>query len=189
MPKRREIARIIAHEIFECIDPTTADETKVLTERVFAALYETNVIENKEFYGSSFNAERCKLLRTFAMFHGQAMDYAELYNECIEPVQAEAPNFAMSSDVLVRMYCKAHYTRELCIENGPFADLLVVQGNGVDDDDCSDDDNDNITSEEEEGSLSDDDDIIATSSDESSEEEEVAVSVPMPKKHKNKTSD
>lgn len=186
MPKRREIARIIAQEIFECIDPATADETKVLAERVFAALYETNVIENKEFYGSSFNAERCKVLQEFEMFYGESMDNAELYDECLIPVRAEAPNFAMASDVLVRMNCKAHYTRELCMDHNPFADLLVVQGTGVDDDDCSDDESDDVNSEDDEVSHSDDDDIIATSSEESSEEEEVAVPVQVSKKRKKK---
>ena len=172
-PKRREIARLIALEAFKCIDPATADTTSSLGAQFFAALYETDLIREKEFHGSTFNDARCKLLEQFDTFHDASLDHAALYDECIAPVQKATPGFAINSSVLVRMWCTAHYTRMLCKDDGPFADLLVVDGNGLDDEDDSQEENDDNDSEEEEDEAhSSDDDIITTSSDEDDDDED-----------------
>lgn len=173
-PKRKEVARLIAQEAFKCIDPSNQDGDAYidtgLGHRFFAALYASGLAHDKEFYGplAGFTAARGTLLDEFDKFHSEALEHAKLYDDCIKPVQEAAPNFAVASSALVRMWCTTKYASMLCKEDSPFADLEIAED--VDDEDLDADSE--SESEEGEEEVSDCDDIIATTSEESSEEEE-----------------
>jgi len=173
-PKRKEVARLIAQEVFTCIDPPNQDRdayvAKELSDRFFAALCASELAHEKEFYGTEFTAARCTMLDEFDKLHSEALEHAKLYDDCIKPMQEAAPNFAVASSTLVRMWCTTKYASLLCKEASPFADLEIAEE--VDDADA---DSDSASESEEEGEGEEDsdcDDIIATSEESSSEEEE-----------------
>lgn len=167
--KRKEVARALAQTAFAVIDKLDAlDGNSPPSQRLFKVLADAGPAHEKEFYGDGFSAARCALVdQEFDKIHSEALEHAKLYDECVKPVQEAAPTFALASAALVRMWCMSHYTRLLCKEDGPFADLEMAEE--VDDEDlveASDDDDEESDAEDADYS-EDDDDVIVLSSDES----------------------
>lgn len=134
-----------------------------LNMRVFRALYDSGAIKEAEFNGSGLNEARRGVITEFKAYYDEALDIAKFYEGCVEPVQEMAPNFAMPSGALVRMWCVAHFWKTLSKTEGPFANLQVENGTGVHDEDG--------TEESEEGE-EEEEEASGEESDESDEDEE-----------------
>ena len=173
----REVTQIMARAIFMAFDdykPDSPDIAEVakkdrhaaLNMRVFRALYDSGAIKEEEFTGSGLNAARRGVITEFKAYFDQALGLAKFYEKCVEPVEEMAPNFAMPSHALVRMWCVAHFWKTLSKTEGPFANLQVENGTGVHDEDG--------TEESEEGEEEEDEDEEASGeeSDESDESDE-----------------
>jgi hypothetical protein len=160
--KTRTIARLVYAAMEPC-DDEPADST--VNSRFYQGMCECGVVEDKECYGNAFSTERQELINEFEVFFKEAQAYATMYDQCIEQVERVAPNFAVASHSLLRMWCIAHYWKVLAKDDGPFADLQVVVGNGMDEGgDSNEEEEEEGSSEEEEED--DDDDDVGTSSNE-----------------------
>ena len=137
-----------------------------LNMRVFRALYDSGAIKEAEFSGSGLNEARRGVITEFKAYYDEALDIAKFYEGCVEPVQEMAPNFAMPSSALVRMWCVAHFWKTLSNTEGPFANLQVENGTGVHDEDGTEESEEGEEGEEEEEEAS------GEESDESDEDEE-----------------
>ncbi len=135
LPKadRKEKTRGIARMVYAAMEPCgdePADST--VNARFYKGMAEWGVAEDQEFYGDAFSPERQQLIDEFEVFYKEGIAYATMYDECIAPVERAAPHFAVQSSSLLRMWCIAHYWKVLSKDDGPFADLQVVAGNGMD---------------------------------------------------------
>ena len=143
-----------------------------LNMRVFRALYDSGAIKEAEFSGSGLNEARRGVITEFKAYYDEALDIAKFYEGCVEPVQEMAPNFAMPSSALVRMWCVAHFWKTLSNTEGPFANLQVENGTGVHDEDGTEESEEGEEEEEEEEASGEESD----ESDEDEEGEDDAVS-------------
>jgi hypothetical protein len=171
--KRKEVARALAQSAFAIIDKADdQDGSKPPSKRLFALLAEAGPAHEKEFYGNGFNAARCALIdQEFDKIHSGALEHAKLYDECVKPVKEAEPTFALASAALVRMWCTSHYTRLLCKEDSPFADLEMADE--IDDEDLEEEsDEEEEESDEDDEDYSDGDDIIVLTSEESESDDE-----------------
>ena len=176
--KTRTIARIVYAAMEPC-DDAPADST--VNSRFYQGMCECGIVEDQECYGDAFSTERQQLIDEFEVFFKEGQAYATMYDDCIAPVDRAAPHFAVASHSLLRMWCVAHFWKVLSKDDGPFADLQVVLGNGMDegngtngeeeeeegsseeeeeddDEDTDSDDTDSDSGEEGEGDYDDDDD-------------------------------
>lgn len=164
--KRKDVARELAQSAFAVVNnldgPGAAEPP---SKRLFATLANAGPAHEKEFYGDGFNAARNALIdQEFDKIHSEALEHAKAYDECIKALQEAAPNFALASSALVRMWCISRYTRMLCQEDGPFWDLEMAD---------EVEDTDGEEESEEEAVESDEDD--AECSGEEEEEEDIVV--------------
>ena len=171
LPKadRKEKTRAIARMVYAAMEPCD-DEPKdsTVNARFYTGMAEWGMAEDQEFYGEAFSPEREKLIDELEVFYKEGQAYAKMYDDCIAPVEKAAPKFAVDSTSLLRMWCIAHFWKVLAKDDGPFADLQVVVGDGMDEgnDDEDGEGSEEQSSEEEE----DDDDDDGTSSDENDSE-------------------
>lgn len=171
--KRKEVARALAQSAFAVIDkPDGPGGNDPPSKRLFALLADAGPAHEKEFYGNGFSAARGALVdQEFDKIHSEALEHAKLYDACIKPLQEAEPNFALPSATLVRMWCLSHFTRALCKEDNPFANLELAEE--IDDEDPEEDESDEEEeSDEEDEDYSDEDDVIVLTSDESESDDE-----------------
>ena len=170
--KRKEVARALAQSAFAVIDkPDGPGANDPPSKRLFALLADAGPAHEKEFYGNGFSAARGALVdQEFDKIHSEALEHAKTYDECIKPLQETEPNFALPSATLVRMWCLSHFTRALCKEDSPFANLELAEE--IDDEDLEEEESDEEESEEEDEDYSDGDDVIVLTSDESESDDE-----------------
>ena len=173
LPKadRKEKTRAIARLVYAAMDPCSdepADST--VNKRFYQGMAEWGMAEDQEFYGDAFSPERQKLIDEFEVFFKEGQAYATMYDDCIAPVERAAPHFAVASHSLLRMWCVAHFWKVLSKDDGPFADMQVVVGNGMDEGDDEQEGSEEGSSEDEEEE-DDDDDDDGTSSEENDSEE------------------
>ena len=174
LPKadRKEKTRTIARLVYAAMEPCgdePADST--VNSRFYQGMCECGVVEDQECYGDAFSTERQELINEFEVFFKEAQAYATMYDQCIEQVERVAPNFAVASHSLLRMWCIAHYWKVLAKDDGPFADLQVVVGNGMDEGEGSGEEEGEGSSEEEEEEEDDDDDGTSSDSEDSDSEQ------------------
>lgn len=168
--KRKEVAREFAQKAFTCID-APSDPTLAASELFFAVLCGSGMVHEKEFYGERFNPQRRLVLdEVFETIHSEALEHAKTYDACIKPLQELEANFALPSSTLVRMWCLSHFTRALCKEDSPFANLELAEE--IDDEELEEEESDEEESDEEDEDYSDEDDIIVLTSDESESDDE-----------------
>lgn len=174
--ERTEVCRSIARAAHECLSKKTDENGCVqggtFDARMFKKCSELGIIEDDEFFGNAFSAERIEALKGFEEIYGQALELARVYDEALADMVCLTADFAMPSHTLVRMYCVSRFSAKLHENDSPFADLRVsvcVGDDGADDeekaesdddDDYDDEDNDSIvvTTSDEEGEGDDDDD-------------------------------
>jgi len=137
-------------------------EDSTVNARFYRGMAEWGMAEDQEFYGDAFSTERQQLINEFEVFFKEGQAYATMYDDCIAPVDRAAPHFAVASHSLLRMWCVAHFWKVLSKDDGPFADLQVVTGNGVDE---GNDTNGEEGSSEEESEEEDEDDDDTDSND------------------------
>ena len=165
--KRKEVARALAQSAFAVIDKLDGYDGKTPpSKRLFKMLADAGPVHEKEFCGNGFSAARCALIdEEFDKVHSEALEHANLYDECVKPVHEAAPTFALPSTALVRMWCMSHYTRLLCKADGPFADLEMAEE--IDDEDLEEESDEEEEEEESDEDYSEDDDgVIVLSSEE-----------------------
>ena len=173
--ERTEVCRSIARAAHACLskkeDENGAIEGGTFDARLYKKVSELGIIEDDEFFGNSFSAERIDVLKGFEETYEEALTIGAQYDDALVPMGDIAVGFAMPSHVLVRMYCVSRYSATL-MGDGPFADLRVALA--VADEDGANDEND-----ENDGSDDDDDDdddendsIVATSSDDDDDDDE-----------------
>ncbi len=174
----REVTQTMARAIYAAFDgykPDSPDSAEVAKKdrhaavnmRVFRALYDSGAIKEEEFTGSGLNTARRGVITEFKTYYDDALGIAKFYEQCVEPVEEMAPNFAMPSHALVRMWCVAHFWKELSKADGPFANMQVENGTGVHDEDGTEESEEEGEEEEEEEEASCDE---SDESDESDEE-------------------
>ena len=175
--ERADVCRTIARAAHDVLskkeDANGVPEGGTFEARMYKKCAELGVIEDDEFFGNSFSAERIEVLKGFVETYDQALELAKVYDEAIaDMVENCAADFAMASHVLVRMYCVSRFSAKLHEEGGPFADLRVALC--VADEDGDDDENDDNDGSVDEGGSDDDDNdsIVVSTSDEEDEEEE-----------------
>jgi len=173
--ERTEICRTLARAAHDCLANSKDADGCILggtfDARVFKAWSELGVVEDDEFYGNSFSKERIEVLKGFEKIYEDALLIGAQYDECIAPLAEVSANFAMKSEVLVRMSCISRFSATL-LGDGPFATLHVTL--------CvaEDDDHQSIANDEEgEATSSDDgdesdDSIIASSSEENDDSDD-----------------
>ena len=166
--KTRTIARLVYAAMEPCVD---APSDSTANSRFYQGMCECGVVEDQECYGDAFSTERQELINEFEVFFKEAQAYATMYDQCIEQVERVAPNFAVASHSLLRMWCIAHYWKVLAKDDGPFADLQVVVGNGMDEGEGSGEEEGEGSSEEEEEEEDDDDDGTSSDSEDSDSEQ------------------
>jgi hypothetical protein len=174
LPKadRKEKTRAMARLVYAAMEPCSdkpADST--VNSRFYQGMAEWGMAEDQEFYGDAFSAERQQLIDEFEVFFKEGQAYATMYDDCIASVERAAPHFAVASHSLLRMWCVAHFWKVLAKDDGPFANLQVVAGNGMDEGDEGGEEQEGSeegSSEEEEDDDDDDDD--GTSSEENDSE-------------------
>jgi len=163
---RKEKTRAIARMVYAAMEPCGDEpEDSTVNARFYQGMAEWGAVEDQECYGDSFSPERQQLIDVFEIFFKEGQAFATMYDEAIARLEQAAPNFAVASHSLLRMWCIAHYWKALSKDDGPFADLQVVAGNGMDEGEDTNEEEE----EEEEGSSEeeeDDDDDDGTSSDE-----------------------
>jgi hypothetical protein len=173
LPKadRKEKTRTIARLVYAAMEPCTDDNSKdsTVNARFYQGMAEWGMAEDQEFYGDAFSPERQKLIDEFEVFFKEGQAYAAMYDDCIVQVERAAPHFAVASHSLLRMWCVAHFWKVLAKDDGPFANLQVVAGNGMDEGDEEQEGSEEGSSEEEE--VDDDDDDDGTSSEENDSEQ------------------
>ena len=169
----KEVTQTMARAIYMAFDgykpdsPDTAEAAKkdrhaAMHMRVFRALYDSNTIKEEEFFGSGLNEGRRGVISEFKTYYDEALGISKFYEETIKPVEEMAPNFAMPSSALHRMWCVAHYWKALCKEGGPFANINVENDTAVHDEDGSEEEEEGEEEESEEegeaGSASEEED-------------------------------
>ena len=177
LPKadRKEKTRAIARLVYAAMEP--ADDAVCLAEstvnsRFYQGMCECGMVEDQECYGDAFSTERQQLVDEFEVFFREGQAYATMYDDCVAPVDRAAPHFAVPSHSLLRMWCVAHFWKVLSKDDGPFADLQVVVGNGMDEgNDTNGEGEEEGSSEEEEEEDDDDEDTDSDESDSDSGEE------------------
>ena len=162
LPKadRKEKTRAIARMVFAAMEPCDDEPAEsTVNGRFYTGMAEWGMAEDQEFYGEAFSSERQQLIDEFEVFFKEGQAYATMYDECIARVEQAAPNFAVHSDSLLRMWCIAHYWKALAKDDGPFADLQVVAGNGMDEGDEEQEGSEEGSGEEEEADDDEDDEL------------------------------
>jgi len=171
LPKadRKEKTRGIARMVYAAMEPCGDEpEDSTVNARFYRGMAEWGMADDQEFYGDAFSPERQQLIDEFEVFFKEGQAYATMYDDCIAPVERAAPHFAVHSGSLLRMWCVAHFWKVLSKDDGPFANLQVVAGNGMDEGAEEQEGSEEGSSEEEDD---DDDDVDSTSSDENDSEE------------------
>ena len=179
----REVTQTMARAIYTAFDgykpdspdiaeAASKDRHAALNMRVFRALYDSGAIKEVEFTGSGLNAERRGVISEFKAYHSEAMGIAKLYEKCVEPVEEKAPNFAMPSHALVRMWCVAHFWKALSKAESPFANMQVEYGTGVHDEDETEESEDGEEEEEDEEASGEESEESDESDEEGAVEEE-----------------
>jgi len=191
--ERTEICRTLARAAHDCLANSKDADGCILggtfDARVYKAWSELGVVEDDEFYGNAFSKERIEVLKGFEETYGIAKQTAMIYDECVAPLADLPPeNFAMKSEVLVRMSCISRFSATL-LGDGPFADLHVTLCVAEDDDDHQ-----SIANEEEEAATSSDDgdesdDSIVASSSEENDDSDDSGSEEGEEEEEEKTSD
>ena len=173
--ERAEVCRSIARAAHECLSKKTDENGCVqggtFDARMFKKCSELGIIEDDEFYGNAFSAERIEVLKGFVETYDQALELAKVYDEAIADMACLVGDFAMPSHMLVRMYCVSRFSAKLHEEDSPFADLRVtvcVGDDGADDEEKAESDDDGDDDYDDE----DNDSIVVTTSDEEEEAEE-----------------
>jgi len=166
--KTRAIARM-AYAAMEPCDDEPVDST--VNARFYRGMCECGMVEDQECYGDAFSAERQQLIDEFEVFFREGQAYATMYDDCIAPVDRAAPHFAVASHSLLRMWCVAHFWKVLSKDDGPFADLQVVTGNGMDEGNDTNGEEEGSSEEESEEEDDDDDDTDSDDTDSDSGEE------------------
>ena len=190
--ERTEVCRSIARAAHECLSKKTDENGCVqggtFDARMFKKCSELGIIEDDEFFGNAFSAERIAALKGFEYIYGEALELARIYDEALADMVCLTGDFAMPSHTLVRMYCVSRFSAKLHEEDSPFADLRVTvcvgddgaddeeKAESDDDDDYDDEDNDSIvvTTSDEEGEGDDDDDEDNNSSGPGSDDDDDA---------------
>jgi len=170
LPKgdRKEKTRTIARLAYAAMEPCGDEpEDTTVNARFYRGMAEWGVMEDQECYGDSFSPERQQLIDEFEVFFKEGQAYATMYDEAIARVEQAAPNFAVASHSLLRMWCIAHYWKALSKDDGPFADLQVVVGDGMDEGEDTGEDEEEGSSEEEDEEDDDDDDGTSSDSEDS----------------------
>lgn len=169
---RKEKTRTIARLVYAAMEPCgDASSDSTVNSRFYQGMCECGMVEDQECYGDAFSTERQELINEFEVFFKEAQAYATMYDQCIEQVERLAPNFAVASHSLLRMWCIAHYWKVIAKDEGPFADLQVVVGNGMDEGEDTGEGEEEGSSEEEEEEDDDDDDGTSSDSEDSNSEE------------------
>ena len=175
----KEVTQTMARAIYTAFDgykPDSPDVVEVAKKdrhaaihmRVYRALYDSNTIKEEEFFGSGLNEGRRGVISEFKTYYDEALGISKFYEETIKPVEEMAPNFAMPSNALHRMWCVAHYWKTLSKTEGPFANLQVENGTGVHDEDGTEESEEGEEEEEEASG----EEASGEESEESEEEEE-----------------
>ena len=191
--ERTEICRTLARAAHDCLANSKDADGCILggtfDARVFKSWSELGVVEDDEFYGNAFSKERIEVLKGFEETYGIATQTAKIYDECVAPLADLPPeNFAMKSEVLVRMSCISRFSATL-LGDGPFANLHVTLCVAEDDDDRQ-----SIANGEEEAATSSDDgdesdDSIVASSSEENDDSDDSGSEEEEDEEEEKTSD
>mgnify|MGYP001311660327 CR=1 FL=1 len=174
LPKadRKEKTRTMARLVYAAMDPCSDEPSdSTVNKRFYQGMAEWGMAEDQEFYGDAFSPERQKLIDEFEVFFKEGQAYATMYDDCIAPVERAAPHFAVASHSLLRMWCVAHFWKVLAKDDGPFANLQVVVGNGMDEGDEEQEGSEEGSSEEEDEEEEDEDDDDGTSSEENDSEQ------------------
>ena len=175
LPKadRKEKTRTIARLVYAAMEPCDDEpEDSTVNSRFYQGMAEWGGMEDQECYGDAFSPERQQLIDEFEVFFKEGQAFAIMYDEAIARLEQAAPNFAVASHSLLRMWCIAHYWKVLAKDDGPFADLQVVAGNGMDEGEETNEEEEEGSSEEEEEEEDDDDDGTSSDENESRSEEE-----------------
>lgn len=176
--ERTEVCRTIAraaHDVLsKKVDANGVPEGGTFDARMFKKCSELGIIEEDEFFGNSFSAERIEALKGFEETYGQALDLAKVYDDALADMVCLTGDFAMPSHTLVRMWCVSRFVGVLLAADGPFSDLRVAPA-VVDEDGADDENDDNDGSDEEcDSDDEDNDSIVASTSDEEEDEEDEA---------------
>tara|TARA_B110000858_G_scaffold76301_1_gene88459 strand:+ start:3981 stop:4649 length:669 start_codon:yes stop_codon:yes gene_type:complete len=170
---QNELCRNLAKVVYDCISSPTIVikdgishlECGEYHARVYKEFSELGIVDDNEFYGNSFSPERVEVLDNFKKIHKEASDLGDRYTKLLQPLDEDAPNFALKAETLVRMWCVAQFS-SILKGDGAFSNLMCsLHEDGIEDEDGSGDENDeNCDSDESESE--DSDDNLATSSDE-----------------------
>jgi len=174
LPKadRKDKTRAIARMVYASMEPCEDDpDDSTVNARFYKGMAEWGMADDQEFYGEAFSPERQQLIDAFEVFYKEGVAYATMYGDCIAPVEQAAPHFAVQSSSLLRMWCVAHYWKVLAKDDGPFANLQVVAGNGMDEGAEDQEGSEEGSSEEEEEEEDDDDDADDDDDDTDSEDD------------------
>ena len=180
LPKadRKEKTRTIARMVYAAMESCEDDPVdSTVNARFYRGMAEWGMADDQEFYGEGFSPERQQLIDAFEVFYKEGVAYATMYDDCIAPVEQAAPHFAVQSSSLLRMWCIAHYWKVLSKDDGPFANLQVAAGTGMDEgaEDQEDSEGGSSEEEEEDDDDDDDDDDDTDSEDDSDSDSEAIV--------------
>lgn len=182
LPKadRKDKTRAMARMVYAAMEPCGDDpKESTVNARFYKGMAEWGMADDQEFYGEAFSPERQQLIDEFEVFFKEGQAFATMYDDAIVRLEQAAPHFAVQSSSLLRMWCVAHYWKVLSKDDGPFANLQVAAGTGMDEgaEGGEDSEEGSSSSEEEEEEEEDDDDDDDTDSEDDSDSDSEAVVV------------